>query len=80
MSLKMLVAELLEVVKNLFLNDRGQALHLFDKDTLAHLNGAHVTKRLFYNALGVTIFSCSKAVSRAFLFLLCSRCSSLIHL
>ena len=41
MGLQVLIGELLEVVQDLLLDDRGQALHLLDKDSFVHLDGAN---------------------------------------
>ena len=47
MSLQVLIRELLEIVKDLFLDDRCKALHLLDKDTLMHLNLAGISYAKF---------------------------------
>ena len=42
MCLQMLIRELLEVVKDLFLNDWCQTLHLLYQNTFLHLELAHI--------------------------------------
>ena len=79
MSLQMLIAELLEIVKDLLLDDGRQALDLLHKDTLTHLYGAHVTDSLLYCALAAILYL-SLAIHRIFYLLLQCRPRTLTQL
>ena len=51
MRLQVLITELLEVVKDLLLNDGRQALDLFDENAFVHFDRTHVPKRVLHTAV-----------------------------